>query len=55
MSLVQHAVDLAAAAKGDGPAHDAAAQAESERAEAIAEAGGNPFPDLPALAAWRPK
>lgn len=55
VSLVDHALDLALANGHGEERADAQALAESEQAEAIAEAGGNPFPILPSLEKWRPK
>lgn len=50
---MQHAVDIALWA-GEAESSDERAQrAETERANAIAEAGGNPFPHMPDLERWR--
>lgn len=54
VSLVQHAIDLALHSERNSAA-DREAQEETRRANAIAESGGNPFPDLPDLDKWRPR
>ena len=49
---MQHAVDMALWAGEAESSEERANRAETERANAIAEAGGNPFPHLPELDRW---